>query len=67
MRRGGMMQLTNARANPLDEFNATIPGLDNMLPTLPKAIPGANFLRVCHSARFVVWPVMRTPHRSRRR
>jgi len=39
------MQLTNGRANPLDNFNATIPGLDNMLPMLPKAIPGTRVSR----------------------
>ena len=62
------MQLTNGRANPLDNFNATIPGLDNMLPMLPKAIPGAGFLRVCRLAGwFVEWAVLRTPRRSHRR
>ena len=43
--RRGQMQLMNARANPLDEFNATIPGMDNVLPTLPKAIPGTRVSR----------------------
>ena len=43
--RRGQMQLMNGRANPLDEFNATIPGMDNVLPTLPKAIPGARVSR----------------------
>eukprot|EP01043_Picozoa_sp_COSAG02_P028539 COSAG02_NODE_1733_length_11168_cov_29.568705_10_plen_76_part_00 len=47
MRRG--LMLANGRANPLDEFNATIPGLDNMLPTLPKAIPGAGLVPICPS------------------
>lgn len=64
MRRG--MMLTNSRANPLDEFNATIPGLDNMLPTLPKAIPGAGLMTIClivgyWSRESVVWGFLRTP------
>ena len=45
MRRREPMQLTNGRANPLDEFNATLPGLDNVLPMLPQSIPGTRVSR----------------------
>ena len=45
MQRREPRALTNGRANPLDEFTATLPHLDNMLPMLPQTLPGTRVTR----------------------